>query len=320
MKKTQALNYTPKAIEALLSYPSPGAPLTRQGFRYIADKLRQAQVFVLPDFGMLLDRSKPRPQVDTLIFKPPFDVVALEFTGDNPGRSDPYYTAARSTRRIALAWDWKDDLVFAPKGLAPGVVIASIAFYDNDQAWMPIMGAYHVPYDAKWGVPQPSAFAERMVEIGGMTAAQARAPAPGGTPIPLLPEVILHALKQVGNEGLIDLLQSDLSDEVAAYMDLCCALACRNVQFDRHAAPTKLNKARIAAGKLPLPDHHTLTLNGADYGGGATAHDRLGPRSHLRRGHIRRLPTGRITWVNQTMVHGQADGFVTKTYRIKGNP
>ena len=63
-------------------------------------------------------------------------------------------------------------------------------------------------------------------------------------------------------------------------------------------------------------DYHVLSVGGevwdsphsnAGCGGGV--------RSHLRRGHVRRL-ADRITWVRSTYVHGSREGFVAKDYSV----
>jgi len=70
-------------------------------------------------------------------------------------------------------------------------------------------------------------------------------------------------------------------------------------------------------GKKGTYDYHVLSVGGeiwdsphetTDSGGGV--------RSHLRRGHIRRL-SGKTTWVRSTYVHGSREGFVEKDYEVK---
>jgi hypothetical protein len=316
---TQPLNYTPKAIEVLLNIDCRGAPASAAGLRYLANKLRQAQVFVLSDHGQLLDRSKPTPQVSGEIFRPPFPVVALEYLARPAQWGGNMYNAAPCSRRISLAWDWHDDLPSelsgcAPKDLGEGVVIASIAFFDQSQMWVPITGAIHVAYDAPWHTEiKSSHFKQTMLESGQLTKECAKAPGMSGSPIILLPELLVMATAGMTPASRLDVITADTMDEVNAYTDLCYALACKNVSTKSHSAPKNLNRQRIKAGKLPLMGFHVLELNGGgEMPGAGGAHDRAGPRSHLRRGHIRRLGADRVTWVNSTVVRGR--GFVDKVY------
>lgn len=317
---TQPLNYTPKAIEQILSYPSDHAPGMAAGFRYIAAKLREAQVFVLSDHGQLLDRSKPRPEVPGVLFRPPFPVVALEYAAAPQDWNQGFYDAAKCSRRIALAWEWTDDLPpelrkWAAPNLGEGVAIASIAYFDAQEAWFPIATAVHLAYDQCWQKSAATPFQKSMIEVGRLSQKQANAKSMAGMPIGLLPEPIVTAVQaHGGGDHVFDALMADLTDEVSAYSDLCYALACKNVSTREHPAPQSLNRNRIRAGKLPLKSFHVLEMSGGgampgSAGGGG---DRAAARSHLRRGHIRRLDRERVTWVNSTIVSGR--GFVDKVY------
>ena len=318
-----ALNFSTKAIEDLLSFPCPDAPGTAAGLRYIVGKLREAEVFMLQDGGDLLDRSKPRPQVPGLLFKPPFPVVALEFPANTQEWGSSPYTVAKCSRRISLAWEWSDDLpdelkAWAPQIDRPGVIIASIACYDEQRIWMAVpLGAY-VPFDGQYIEPDTSEFRDTMLAEGRINLAQANAPAYEIKPFPLLPDAIAAVAGQHGIDRMFDFMRADLMDEVNAYCDLCFMLACRNVEIDRHPASAPLNKARIKAGRIPLKDFHVLMLKGEQSEAGTAIGSRSGPRTHLRRGHIRRLSQTRITWVNAALVRGRG-GAVSKSYAVKGS-
>lgn len=318
---TQPLNYTPKAIADLSAMAIEArrtAPMTAIGIDYLLGKLKQAEVFILPDFGTLLDRSKARPELPATALRPPFPVVALEYVAQGNEWGDTFYTASPCSRRIALAWDYTDDLPPTMIGAMPplprGFVVASIAFYDEHQKWMPIAAAVHFEYEGGWmDHPGTGEFRDLMVAAGRISKAQASARALPASPIIVSPETLAMATLTSGSERAREGILADLMDEVNAYIDLACALACRNVSTRAHPAPAVLNKQRVRKGKPPLYGFHVLELAGADFGGdGSGEGDRNAPRAHLRRGHIRRLSAERITWVNQTMVRGR--GFVDKVY------
>ena len=317
---TQPLNYTPKAIEQLMGYECPHAPQTAAGLRYLIGKLREAQVFVLADHGQLLDRSKPRPEVPGLVLKPAYPVVALEYTAVTNDWGDGYYDGAKCSRRIALAWDWQDDLPpqlesWAPLNLGAGVVVASISYFDERQEWMPIAAAMHLAYDDPWHEPgEPTPFLKAAVASGRINPGSLGSRKLGASPIGLMPEGIRAAVTSLGNAAQVfDALTADTMDEINAYTDLCYALACKNVSTREYPAPANLNRGRIKAGKLPLKGFHVLELaGGAGMPGERAPGARGASRSHLRRGHIRRLAADRVTWVNSAIVRGR--GFVDKVY------
>lgn len=319
---TQALNYTAKAIDALKTQVSRLGRLDQRGMIYLIDKMRQAQVFVLPDYGQLLDRSKPRPEVPEVMLKPPFAVTAVEFPAPaTPSGFDPVYNAIGSSRRIALAWDWQEDFPHADLGilpgpLGPGVAVASICWLDKYQDWSVMSCALHTPYSEAWrhDGQARTPFVEAAIASGRMNPAQLNGPRLAATPVPLFPEMLNSTIRLVGGDRAMDAMGADVMDEANAYFDLCLALACRNVATETRPAPTALNKERIRKGKAPLFSTHVLKLDDVALGGTGAAGERTSPRQHLRRGHIRRLAPERITWVNQTMVRGR--GFVDKVYSL----
>lgn len=320
---TQPLHFTPKAIADLSEIAVAArftAPGTSEGVLYLIDKLRAAQVFVLSDSGQLLDRSKPRPELPGVVLRPPFPVVALEYLANPADWADPVYTASSCSKRISLAWNNVDDLpptieAMIGRPLGPGVIIASIAFYDEHQKWMPVAVAMHVDYEEDWVArSEESHFHDAMVAAGRITPATARARTLPGSAIPISPETVFAGAATLGAARTMDMMGADLMDETAAFMDLCWALACKNVSIKHREAPARLNAQRVKAGKPPLHGFHVLELAGEAFGGDARGGHHASPRSHLRRGHIRRLGADRVTWVNQSMVRGR--GFVDKVYAL----
>ncbi len=322
---TQPLNYTTKAIADLakLAQSPVLKPGDRAGILFIQRKLQQAEVFVLPDSGVLIDRTKPRPQVPGSVFRPSFPVVALEYRSTSADYSDPVFQVADSSKRIALAWEWDGETPGGKVGqdspaVGEGVVIASISYMDDAGFWVPVMGAIMIPYDSDYqrqtGDLSPAQ--QALLASGRITEKQAyseKLEARGVMAI--MPSAISLCARQGGFPHAMDVMQADLMDEVNAYLDLSMALACANVNAERHAQPDKLNRSRIRSGKAPLKDFHVLQIAGHEHGGFSIG-EVGGVRSHLRRGHIRRLGPERLTWVNACMVRGSRPGFVDKHYAV----
>ena len=82
-------------------------------------------------------------------------------------------------------------------------------------------------------------------------------------------------------------------------------------------AKTFTNTRKIAQGKVPTYDWTTVEIEPAapkkDHHGGTHA----SPRQHDRRGHIRRLRTGKNVWVKACKVGDASKGFVFHDYKIK---
>jgi hypothetical protein len=90
------------------------------------------------------------------------------------------------------------------------------------------------------------------------------------------------------------------------------ALACSNVTLDRIKA--KAGKIKSA---LPFDDYHVLMVDTSIAGGRGTPNGHRSPREHLRRGHSRRLESGRHVWINACVVAAGAPGKVTKDYAMR---
>jgi hypothetical protein len=98
---------------------------------------------------------------------------------------------------------------------------------------------------------------------------------------------------------------------------LCVMLSLKNSKTCRVAAPVKVNSKRARNGRAPLLDYHVLSVDGEVWDRSESAlGSGTGLRSHLRRGHIRRLGNGHRVWVRQAYVHGSKDGFVSKEYDV----
>lgn len=104
---------------------------------------------------------------------------------------------------------------------------------------------------------------------------------------------------------------------VDAIVRMLNILACSNVGVSS-IAPRRQPKP--SKGAFQFDTYHVLTIGnsaGAD-GAGGSSHAGRSPREHLRRGHIRRLPTGKKIWINAMVVNPGVGHSVAKDYRVKG--
>jgi len=100
------------------------------------------------------------------------------------------------------------------------------------------------------------------------------------------------------------------------------ALHCTNVRSVDNVPPAALNKKRQEHGKPPLFTYKTLHVLAGERG---ASHDpraddaeaKRSPRLHFRRGHVRRIGGGRITWVQQCMVGNGRLGVIEKAYALE---
>tara|TARA_R100001244_G_scaffold36494_1_gene33451 strand:- start:240 stop:1208 length:969 start_codon:yes stop_codon:yes gene_type:complete len=124
-------------------------------------------------------------------------------------------------------------------------------------------------------------------------------------------------LKDMSDEDA-QLVLNDFGDDICALMALSKLLGIHNAKTIKVPVPPKLVKKHHKKNDYGNYDYHVLEIGGEVWdspyvmGGGSG-----GKRSHLRRGHIRRLENKNV-WVRAAYVHGSVEGFVDKDYIIKG--
>lgn len=114
----------------------------------------------------------------------------------------------------------------------------------------------------------------------------------------------------------------DVGNGMAMIERTLVALTCTNVRSVDNAPPSALNKKRQKAGKPPLFTYKTLHILSGERGASHDQKDddaeaKRSPRLHFRRGHVRRIGDGRITWVQQCMVGNRRLGVVEKAYALE---
>lgn len=81
-------------------------------------------------------------------------------------------------------------------------------------------------------------------------------------------------------------------------------------------AQTFTNRRKIAQGKVPAYDWHTVTIEAVEPKSESKGGTHASPRLHDRRGHIRRLRSGKNVWVKPCKVGDATKGIVWKDYVI----
>lgn len=119
------------------------------------------------------------------------------------------------------------------------------------------------------------------------------------------------------SEELLHAIANDAGSEARAIVEMCNVLECTNVTTSLLPVPERLNRKRAARGKPPFFSYYVLEIRGDEQtrtpdAGGTHA----SPRLHYRRGHVRRLRSGRKTWVRPAMVGDKSRGMIVKDYGV----
>ncbi|MBI5430518.1 MAG: hypothetical protein HY938_08690 [Nitrosomonadales bacterium] len=328
----EALNFSTHAIEGLqesATHFMPGMPKTARNILRIADLLKQAIKFRLPDNGDLFeDALRALPA----IFRLPYPIVAAEFrvTTDQLGQGPLAVRGEnldRSSKRIALAIEINTDNFDAYSWMLPqskydlltldgAIAIIPVFYIDAKQHWaIPPLGIAILSKK----IDSTPALLERTKEIygGDIPKGTKQLPLEMHT-MDLMPEYAHELEIEQGVSHVMATAQQDTHDESRAIMGLIEILSCNNVRTETIPAPKALNKKRTAKGKTPLYEFKVLTLDFQDVHAVKTTSSQnthASPRIHLRRGHIRRLENKTI-WVNAAVVGNRKLGIVTKDYSV----
>ena len=278
------------ALDSLLR-ATPADPQHIPFFKAAAHLLTIAQRFYLPNSRGVLDGKPLDDQVKDLV-RLPYDVIAI--------LSETHFIGAPNGAR---AGSWKITVAVDPHGaanerlgfVAPDIAgqrgIAMLSLFETRESRFP------------WGtLPLAACIAFRENDIGWDRRI--------GGDLALAKEISFWSGRPIFDE---------FEGDEAAVGNLCALLNLANVATHRVAPPEKMNKKRAQSGKRPLYDYHVLEVEGDRWDSPYVQTDTgQGVRSHLRRGHIRRLED-RSVWVRATFVHGSVPGFVDKDYDVRGS-
>lgn len=269
----------------------------------LADMVRDAVHFVLPDGGALLDDGL-RGLVGHEA-RLPFPLLTLEYRVPAPLDAIPdamcaviarLVIAKECTAREAAQLAFSAEPSFAKLGDAPGIFVTSYVRKDRVSAarsgreWMSSCVGTFVPRDWQCGVADESG-----------------KPAIHYYTLVVMPNKPHRMVNRFGSEVAACEFYRRVEMDISRVLEFCEALTCRNVRADTLVkGNSTLNARRERDGKLPLYETRVLTLDGEHLLAGIGSNGpRSQPRPHLRRGHIRRLPSGNV-WVTSTIVNAHA--------------
>lgn len=334
MKKNmseQALNYCTQAIEGLIEgckVYRETAPITYINHHHIINLLRDAVKFNLPDNGKLFDSGLAALPV---VFRLPFPVTACEFriTQEAPVVQQPLYDEGlhQSSKRISLAVEITEKNLDDYRWLMPpsqknlvgsdgSILIIPVYYIDSTEKWQfppfgGLIAASHVTVS-------PDEIAKAKHVYGGAIPKGMTSLPIVLKPIRLMPEICDSVEINGGMNHVLATVTQDTHDEMIAILELIEILSCKNVSTVTMESPKKLNEKRVSNKKTPFFEYKLLVLDTFEDQGlkntGTNSH--MSPRVHLRRGHIRRLPTKNV-WINAAVVGSKQAGSILKDYAVK---
>lgn len=313
----QPLNYATHAIENLAGILTlaPHKEFDRDMVAFTAeiiDLLARADKFMLPEWGRIFD-AKDWEVASSVEVLPrlPFPIVLTEFHCDYRDHNTMKPGELPSSRRIALAIEYE----VVREGMGQIRYPWLSAFWkhvlDDRKGFIILPVSYADP--GKIWTPPPSGMLFARDEEGAVT--NFAGTRPFVTPLGIL------SYDDYPEEERVERAIRDLSDETIAICHLLTAMSLDKPTSVLLPASEKLNKKRERAKRPPFFSYRVLDIV-ADLL--ASPREREGrptgphasPRMHKRRGHLRRLASGRVTWVRDTIVGKPSRGRVDKSYSV----
>lgn len=338
MNQVQSLNYSTHAIEDItktIIKIEKMLPESAAVMKKLIKLLEQSQKFIMPNCCDIFD-PEIFQQSHMDLFHLPYPITAFEapwVTNDQKPvtKVNDALMTEFSTKRIALCIEASVDrpeLEFIdglheilnkfPQG---GAYIIPI-FWTKNAGWEITNGGLFVPYDNSLKRMRSNDISDgeiafkTMAEAGRLSQEFAKIQA---EPFILLPEFFQNYVNKIGVEQSFQQVLVDCHDEASMATQACAVLNCQNIQTETIDPPIKLNRNRAKTNKPPLFSYHILQVSEKTLQSTTTGHSgsHRSPRSHLRRGHIRRLKDRNI-WVRSSMINANnSNGSVSKDYQIK---
>ncbi len=331
MSEVQTLNYSTHAIEDLRAAAARMAPAFRQTkvqTLRIAELIDQAVKFILPDNGDLVELTKI-DEVSLGMFRLPFPLTVLEAPFPPGGAlvEEGLMKEVASTKRITLAWD---ETFAAKSGFAPdfkeeGVYVLSVYYSDDSRQWLAAPLGLFIPLDnnvrtlgTNLGTGPDALMTQHLLSTEASTTKSSLLDANYFLVLPQIAELLSE---EMGHDAALARMQLDVRDEMLTAYGFCLTVNCVNIGVATIAAPEKLNAKRVRNGKPPLYEYKVLDLpepKAHQATGYRLDGSRNAPRTHLRRGHPRKLPDGRLTFVRAAVIGASNLGTLLKDYRVSG--
>lgn len=336
-----ALHYATHAIDSLSRDRHATRDLLRDhgdepAVRAILAMMADAEKFILPDCADIIDLPMSSLPDDLSPFlRLPFPITLLEIpwhpaNGYFLQGSDPFLhtNVSPSTKRIVLLWEPSasrahpvmDALLRragATLGDGDGFFLLPIFHRDRENYWSILHTATFIPTTLAISPGgQADDFVSRQIQESGVKSA--------GTFVagsyPVLPAEFTALAGTFGRERALAQAEIDSMDEIQAVLKFLLVMNCTNASKTQQLpAPEKLNRKRHASGKAPFFPYRILDIflepGNANPVPGTGTH--ASPVRHFRRGHIRQLSPGRLTWVRPAIVNPSAERSVDKTYRLR---
>lgn len=282
----------------------------------LVDEAKANPKFILPPNGRYEELDVFSGVVPDSLYLP-YKVMAIEFS--SPEFKDERPDKTKSSRRIAIVFnvyqdEVDDDLLISN---LPLVGVVGLSWIDKLSMWIfshaygfltttsPEASTEHLQ-------PMETPDGRTLMTIGGKHVRYGV-----GTMLPSITAAIAEKAG-VSEEVVLRAGGEDLLEEAEATLSLITMLSFSNVGTTDIAPPSAINKKRARKNKEPFYTYKLLTIRKHGNIKHAVGGGHSSPRLHWRRGHVRKLHSGKATFVRAHMVGDANKGRIDKDYLIEG--
>lgn len=314
------LNYCSQAIEGLAKLTYGKADIAASA-RDTMTLLQRAEKFVLPNWGRVFSKEEWKLVQDVRYpTRLPYPVIALEYHCPyTMGNSKMAKHEVPSSKRIAIAAEYEALISLVPECIGKiaetnptasklGYFILPVFSEDEERIWTPPPAAMFMPR-------------------GGNESLSIKGSKDGVVLDFLSNHLAVLPLGKAAYESYPiaerpTRAARDVADEALAVCHLMTALSLDKGRHVTLPAPEKLNRKRAKKGRPPLYEYKMLDIvadvmspptEGVSHGKGS---HHASPRMHSRRGHVRKLASGKTTWIRNSIIGKPGRGEIIKDYAV----
>lgn len=274
--------------------------------RQVAGLIREAVHIVLPPNGEIyrentMGGAMPSDDECASLIGIPAPITCFEYawTNFNGGCPPAYEWSDLARKRVTLVVDSKQlDSVAASVGHAQTLTFVSVFYSERFSSW-----SLH-PYAIR--AKAPMVFSQRPQSRGawdwGWLGAVLSMTTSSFVPL---------------DDGDVQKCIGEMRPDITAVVQCCHALRA-GAAFEEQTEPSASRRWKFEKKGVGGFTYHVLKLPAGSSG---RSYERVGvhdsPRFHIRRAHIRKLPTGSLTFVRQCCVGDPQKGVVSKHYAVE---
>ena len=284
----------------------------------IINALKEGQKFILPENAEMVNMEGLDNETLKTI-RMPYPIMVLEAPYSKDLLENDYMKTVESKKRLALVIEHThiNQIIRDMPENEPGAYIINIDYIPDENqrySWhISVVGRFH-PYSSTTFERDSTDVLDKIYanEKNLKRTKQFR-----GGPFVVLPDAMNVVMQESTVQEIYEHTLFNSQDEFSMFLQTCCVLNCSNIEMISTKDNKYLNKTRELKGKTPFFQYNVLQVSKKSYESNSTGIEKTSPRSHLRRGHIRRYSDGKQIWVKPSVINPGVGQAIKKDYDLR---